>query len=322
MTAVDEKVATPPPTTREPRRTRRPLTPARVRRRLVRIGAQVLLLAITLVWTYPLTGAILSSLKSNREVLGGSLGLLPKGFSWSLIVHGHWGQAFQALHFENYSRAWFVGSFGEYFGNSVILTVSTVLIVVTLSCLSGYALGRYSFPGKRALIAVFAISAFLPEGYTIIPIWQLIKILGLTDSMLGLILAVSSGGHLLYILLFSAYFAKLPHELEEAAVVDGAGFLRTFATIMVPLAKPALATVTILETIRAWNDFFMPLVFTANRPDLQTIAVGLYTQFANRNTADMATMAAGIVIAFIPVVVVFLLLQKYFVEGIAGAVKS
>ena len=295
---------------------------ARVRRRLLRIAAQLLLLAVAIVWTYPLTGAIVSSVKSNREVLGGSLGLLPEGFRWELLAPGRWGELGQVFHVENYAQAWFVGSFGQYFGNSVVLTVSTVIIVVTLSCLSGYALGRYPFPGKKVLIGVFAVSAFLPEGYTIMPIWQLIKGLGLSESMAGLILAVSSGGHLLYILLFSAYFAKLPHELEEAAVMDGAGFLRVFATIMVPLAKPALATVTILETIRAWNDFFMPLVFTANRPDLQTIAVGLYTQFTNRNTADMATMAAGIVIAFIPVVVVFIVLQKYFVEGIAGAVKS
>jgi raffinose/stachyose/melibiose transport system permease protein len=293
-----------------------------VRRRVVRVAAQLLLLAVAIVWTYPLTGAILSSVKSNREVLGGSLGLLPEGFRWELLLPGGWGELGKVFHLENYAHAWFVGSFGQYFGNSVMLTVSTVIIVVTLSCLSGYVLGRYSFAGKKVLIGVFAVSAFLPEGYTIIPIWQLIKALGLSESMAGLILAVSSGGHLLYILLFSAYFAKLPHELEEAAVMDGAGFLRIFATIMVPLAKPALATVTILETIRAWNDFFMPLVFTANRPDLQTIAVGLYTQFTNRNTADLATMAAGIVIAFIPVVVVFIALQKYFVEGIAGAVKS
>ena len=294
----------------------------KLRRRLVRIAAQLLLLAVAIVWTYPLTGAILSSVKSNREVLGGSLGLLPEGFRWELLAPHRWGELAGIFHLENYAQAWFVGSFGQYFGNSVVLTVSTVIIVVTLSCLSGYALGRYPFPGKKILITVFAVSAFLPEGYTIIPIWQLIKGLGLSESMAGLVLAVSSGGHLLYILLFSAYFAKLPAELEEAAVMDGAGFLRIFGTIMVPLAKPALATVTILETIRAWNDFFMPLVFTANRPDLQTIAVGLYTQFTNRNTADLATMAAGIVIAFIPVVVVFIALQKYFVEGIAGAVKS
>lgn len=294
----------------------------RVRRRLLRIGAQVLLLAVALVWTYPLTGAILSSVKTNREVLGGSFGLLPEAFSWDLLLQGRWAELGAVFRFENYAQAWFVGSFGQYFVNSLVLTVSTTFIVLAMSCLSGYVLGRYQFAGKRLLIGVFAVSAFLPEGYTIIPIWQLIKGLGLSESMAGLVLAVSSGGHLLYILLFSAYFAKLPHELEEAALVDGAGFLRVFATIMLPLARPALATVAILEVIRSWNDFFMPLVFTANRPDLQTIAVGLYTQFTNRNTADMATMAAGIVIAFIPVVVVFIALQKYFVEGIAGAVKS
>lgn len=294
----------------------------RVRARVVRLVAQVFLLICALIWTYPLYGAVLNSVKDNKEVLGGSISPLPEGFAWSMLLPAHWSQLASVFHFENYSHAWYVASFSQFFGNSVILTVADVLIVVGMSSMSGYVLGRYRFPGRRVIIAVFAASAFLPEGYTIIPIWEVIKAVGVQDNMVGLILAVSSGGHLLYILLFAAFFAGLPRELEESAVMDGAGFLRIFATIMLPLAKPALATVAILETIRAWNDFFIPLVFTANRPSLQTIAVGLYTQFQGRNTTDLASMAAGIVIAFIPVVIVYIALQRYFVEGIAGAVKN
>lgn len=294
----------------------------RDRQRLVRIGAQIAFAIFALLWTYPLTWAILSSLKSDGELLGGGLNPLPKEFHASYLLPQNWHKLPDALHVENFGRAWFVSSFDRYFLNSVIVTAFDLILVLAMSCLAGYVLGRYSFPGKKFFLVAYTLVAFLPEGYTIVPIWYVIKLMGLQNSLAGMTLAVSSGGHLLYILLFTAFFAGLPRELEEAAQVDGAGFLRTFTTVMLPLAKPALATVTILELIRAWNDFFMPLVFSASRPDLQTIAVGLYANFTNENTVDLATMMAGIVMAFIPVVVVFLLLQRYFVEGIAGAVKS
>ncbi|HEY9293429.1 MAG TPA: carbohydrate ABC transporter permease [Microlunatus sp.] len=294
----------------------------RIRHRLVRIGAQLFLLVCAIIWTYPVYGAILNSVKTNPEVLSGSVSLLPKGFEWSMLLPSGWSQLGAVFHFENYGEAWYAASFGQFFGNSVILTIADVFLVVAMSSMSGYVLGRYKFPGRRIIIGAFAVSAFLPEGYTIIPIWEVIRALRIEDNIAGLILAVSSGGHLLYILLFAAFFAGLPNELEESAVMDGAGFFRVFATIMLPLAKPALATVAILEMIRAWNDFFIPLVFTANQPNLQTIAVGLYTQFQGTNQVDLATMAAGVVIAFMPIVIVYVLLQRYFVEGIAGAVKN
>jgi len=292
------------------------------RQRLVRVLAQIAFAIFAVIWTYPLTWAILSSLKTDGELLSGRLSPFPEGFQASALLPWNWDKLPDVMHFENYTRAWFVSSFDSYFMNSVIVTAADVVLVLAMSCLAGYVLGRYSFPGKKVFIVVYTLVAFLPEGYTIIPIWYVIKLMGLQDSLLGMILAVSSGGHLLYILLFAAFFAGLPRELDEAAQVDGAGFLRTFGRVMLPLAKPALATVTILEMIRAWNDFFMPLVFSASRPDLQTLAVGLYVNFMNENTIDVATMMAGVVMAFVPVVVVFLLLQRYFVEGIAGAVKN
>ena len=146
-------------------------------------------------------------------------------------------------------------------------------------------------------------------------------LLGLGKSMAGLVLAEAGGTHVLYILLFTAFFSRIPKELEEASQIDGAGFVKTFFTIMLPLAKPVIATTFILQFINSWNSFFVPLVFTIHRPDLRTLGVGMYS-FIEDNSSDLAAMAAGATISFIPIVIIFLIFQKYFVDGIAGSIKG
>ncbi len=126
------------------------------------------------------------------------------------------------------------------------------------------------------MIALFALTVFLPEGYTIIPIFELVTRLGLANSLLGVTLAQSGGANVVLVLLFAGYFAQLPKELEEAAIVDGAGFFRVFWQIMLPLAKPVIATTIILQFMHSWNAFLQPLVLTLSRPDLRTLAVGIY----------------------------------------------
>ncbi|MGI8912332.1 MAG: carbohydrate ABC transporter permease [Chloroflexota bacterium] len=123
------------------------------------------------------------------------------------------------------------------------------------------------------------------------------------------------------ILLFAGYFNQLPKELEEAAVLDGAGFVAVFRHVMLPLSGPVIATVTILTFLSAWNDFFVPLVFTFSRPDLRTLAVGMLS-FVGEHETHWSGMAAATTISLLPVVLLFFFLQRYFIQGIAGAVKS
>jgi len=149
----------------------------------------------------------------------------------------------------------------------------------------------------------------------------LVNRLGLANSLAGVTLAQAGGAHVVMVLLFAGYFAQLPKELEEAAVVDGAGFLRVFWEIMLPLAKPIVATTIILQFMHSWNAFLQPLVLTLSRPDLRTLAVGIYA-FQGEFFTDWSGMAAAATISLAPIVIVFLFLQRYFVEGIAGAVKS
>jgi len=263
----------------------------------------LILLPLAVIWIYPFLWMISASLKTDKEIFRG-LGLIPQDFQWS-----------------NYQRAWTDARVGEYFVNTLTITVSSVAIVVITTAMMGYVLGRYSFPGKRIVVGFFVATVFLPEGYTIIPVFELINDLGLGNSLAGIILGQSGGAHVVMILLFAGYFSQLPKELEEAAILDGAGFLRIFWQIFLPLTKPIVATAIIMQFMYSWNDFLLPLVLTLSRPDLRTLSVGIYS-FQGEYFTDWSGMAAAATISLVPIIVVFLFLQRYFVEGIAGAVKS
>ena len=263
----------------------------------------VILIPICILWIYPLLWMVSASLKTNAEIFRG-LSLLPETPQW-----------------QNYQRAWEQARIGQYFINTVIITASSVALVVVTTSMIGYVLGRYSFPGKRVVVGLFVATVFLPTGYTIIPVFEMVNRLGLGDTLWGVVLAQSGGAHVLYILLFAGYFSQLPRELEEAAIMDGAGFMRVFFQVMLPLSMPIMATVIILQFIGSWNDFLLPLVLTLSRPELRTLAVGMYA-FRGEFYVDWSGMAAAATISLLPIIIVFLFMQRYFVEGIAGAVKQ
>lgn len=265
---------------------------------------QVALACSALVWIFPFLWMVSSSFKTDRDFLAGGLSLIPE--SWRP---------------ENYARAWETANFSQYFQNSVIVTVCTVAVVVAVSAMTGYALARVSFPGKRPLIVVYAATLFIPKGYTIIPVYQLIRELGLLNTLPGLILAEAGGAPVLFALLFMAHFASVPRDLDEAAEIDGANFAQTFAFIMLPLAKPMIATAVVLQFMWTWNSFFTPLVLTLNRPELRTLTVGMYA-FIGEYDTDWTGLAAAAIISIVPILVLFLLLQRYFIEGLTGSVKS
>ncbi len=282
---------------------RRIALPRLSRSQIRRYVTYVILTAVAIIWIYPLVWMLSSSFKPMAEFFT-SLSLIP-----------------QIWDFQNYVNAWTGASIGQNFINSVIVTCSGVVIVLLLSSTMGYVLGRYRFPGKRVFIAVLGLLAFIPQGYTIVPIFDLISNMHLDGNLFGIILAQSGSAHIIIILLFAGYFAQIPRELEEAAIVDGAGFVRIFWRIMLPLAKPVIATGVILQFITSWNDFLIPLVLTLAQPSLRTLAVGIYF-LQGVNEVQWTEMAAASVIALAPVVVVFLAMQRYFINGIAAAVKG
>lgn len=269
------------------------------------LKVQALVLAVVcLVWIYPFLWTVSASLKDSLEIFMSGLNLVPEDWLWS-----------------NYRRAWDDAGFGRYMLNSIIVTAGSVAIVVIRTALTGYVLARYSFIGKRFLAGVFVVTIFVPAGYTIIAVMQLSRELGLLNTHLGIILALSGGGHVAAVLLYTGYFSRIPRDLEEAAVLDGASFLQIFRSIMMPLAGPVTATVAVLTFLSTWNAFFVPLVFTFSRPELRTLAVGMLA-FRGEHSTDWSGLAAAATLSLIPVVLLFIFLQRYFMEGIAGAVKS
>jgi ABC-type glycerol-3-phosphate transport system permease component len=274
------------------------------RQRLPYTVAALVLLAVALVWIYPLVWTAGASLKTQEEVFTTSSNPFP-----------------DTLHWENYARAWRDAQFGKYLLNTFIVTLSVVAITVVRTAMAGYVLARFSFLGRKVLLGVLVVTLFVPTGYTIIPVVEVSNQLHLLNSRWGMILAISGAAHVAEILLYIGYFRGIPKEIEEAAVVDGAGFLTVFFRIMLPLAMPVTATVTLLTFLATWNNFFLPLVFTFSRPELRTVSVGMLA-FAGENSTDWSGLAAAATISLLPIVLLFLFLQRYFIEGLSGAVKS
>ncbi|MVA74459.1 ABC transporter permease subunit [Auraticoccus sp. F435] len=266
--------------------------------------ATVLLLAVAAVWVYPFAWVVSASLKDQLEVFTAGLDLVPESPQWG-----------------NYARAWVDADFAGYMLNTVLVTVGTVAVVVIRCAMAGYVLARYDFLGRKAVLLVLVVTLFVPAGYTIIPVVELTQQLGLLNSLTGMVVALSGGGHVAAVLLYMGYFRGIPRELEEAAVIDRAGFFTIFTRVMLPLAGPVTATVVVLTFLATWNAFFLPLVFTFSRPELRTLSVGMQA-FVGQNSVDWPGMAAAGTISLLPIVALFLVLQRYFFDGIAGAVKS
>lgn len=297
MTAVEER------TTVKPAR-QRSRASARVRRKAPVWLLTLILLAVVAVWIYPFLWTLSASIKGQLEVFTSGLGLIPDEYQ-----------------FGNYQRAWTDAGFGRYLVNTTIVTLFTVAIVIVRCAMTGYVIARYRFIGRKFVVVVMIGTLFVPAGYTIIPVVEITQQLGLLNSLTGMIIALSGGGHVAAVLLYAGYFRGIPRELEEAAVIDGAGFLTVFFRVMLPLAGPVTATVAVLTFLSTWNAFFLPLVFTFSRPDLRTLSVGMQA-FISTNSVDWSGMAAAATLSIVPVVVLFMFLQRYFFDGIAGAVKS
>lgn len=264
----------------------------------------LVMLAFCFVWIYPFLWMLSASFKTEGEFFTNGLKLLPARFN-----------------FDNFKRAWEGAHFDTYFLNSVVISASTILLVLFATATCGYVMGRHSFRGKRLVFALLVASMFVPMEFAIIPIFDLVKNLGLMNNLLGVILTEAGGNHIIFILLFATFFRQIPNELEEASIMDGSGFFRTFAQVMLPLAKPVIGSVTIMQFIWSWNSFMLPLILTLSKPDLRPLAVGLYA-LQGENVVDWTGIAAGGAIAILPIVVIFLLLQRFFVDGVAGAVKG
>ena len=262
----------------------------------------VILLIVCVFWLYPFVWPIFSSFKSSAEMFRAGWHLWPE--HWTL---------------DNFVRAWTKAQFNRYLLNSVVYAVCSTSISVFASALAGYVLARYKFPGSRFLQFLILAMLFLPTATSILPVFDLMQKLGILNTPFAVILALS-GGVGFSAVLFQGYFKNIPQDLYDAAMVDGASFLQQFALVL-PLARPIIATTVILGFNAAWQDYFTPLVFTLGKPELRTLSVGLRA-FTGQYSVDISGFAAATTISMVPIIIVFIIFQRQFVNGLAGAVKG
>jgi len=224
------------------------------------------------------------------------------------------------IKFDSYRKAWTEGHFGEYFTNSLLVTVGAVTLSTTVSTMAAYALARTRSRIFTTLEAVFISGLMLPIHLAILPIFYLLDGFGLVDSRLGLALVYAAAGVPFSIFVLTTFFRQLPPELEEAARIDGANSWQMFVRIMVPMVRPAVATVVVFRFVPIWNDFLFPLVLLRSR-EKYTVPVGLTTFFGEYAT-DWSSLFAGLVIATVPLIILFLVATKQIVAGLTAGMSK
>ena len=253
---------------------------------------------------FPLLWMVSSSLKSGKEVFGIPFRWLPETFRWS-----------------NYAKVWNnkYYPFGRMFMNSTIVVVISIMLMLGISSLAAYAFAKLEFKGRNAFFFCFLATMMIPTQLLLIPRFIIFNSLGLYNTLQALVIC-----HLVNVLsvfLLRQQFVSIPKELSEAACIDGAGHFTILMRIMVPLAKPAFLSLLILSFVWFWNDYENPLIFIRSK-ELYTIPLGLQV-YKDDFAAQYELMMAGSTIAIVPILIVFMFFQKYFIAGLSsGGVKS
>jgi multiple sugar transport system permease protein len=216
---------------------------------------------------------------------------------------------------ENYPKAWAQGQFLLAFANSTLVALAVTALQIITSALAGYALARLRFRGRQTVLLIILATLVIPFQLLVIPIFLILKWGHLINTYGALVLPTAVSGFGIF--LMRQYFQTIPVELEEAATLDGADRLQILWQIMLPLARPALVTLFLFAFIGEWNDLFKPLVFTT-RPELRTVQLAL-ASFQEQFTNSWALLMAAVIIATVPVVLLFLIGQRQFIRGIAAS---
>ncbi|WP_251669728.1 carbohydrate ABC transporter permease [Paenibacillus camelliae] len=227
----------------------------------------------------------------------------------------------EVLQFSNYSKAWEVANMDVYFFNSLLITFISLIVTVMLGALAAFFLSRFEFKLRGALYGLFLLGMLIPIHATLIPIFMIMKNLSLLDTYLSLILPYTAFHLSLTIFILEGFMRSFPRDLEESGVMDGAGIYRIFWSIILPITRPAIATVVILNFIYNWNEYLFALVLISSE-SLKTLPLGI-ANFVGIETASLTLQMAALTIALVPIIIFYLLLQKQLVNGmVAGAVKG
>ncbi|WP_406312740.1 carbohydrate ABC transporter permease [Streptosporangium sp. NBC_01639] len=263
-----------------------------------------------LVWAILIIGPILwtflASFKTNTEIFGDPI-TLPASLGWDA-----WGRAWEKAHI------------GQYMLNTVFVVVCSTAATMLLGSMAAYVLARYTFPGNRAIYFLFVSGMTFPVFLALVPLFFVVKNLGLIDTHLGVILVYTAYSLPFTVFFLSAFFKTLPTSVAEAAMMDGCSHTRTFFQIMVPMARPGLISITIFNILGQWNQYLLPIVLlSGNVEDKWLITQGVANISTNAGyEADWPGMFAALSMSIIPVMIVYIIFQRQIQSGLtSGAVK-
>jgi N-acetylglucosamine transport system permease protein len=275
------------------------------KRTLMDIVWRVVLYAWALTILFPLVWVIYESLKSNPEFFQ-DIWALPSEFRW-----------------QNYSKAWNQYGFGQSLLNTLYYVGGSLVLGLFFTTINAYALTRMTFKGRKLIWGLIMLSLFLPGINALVPQYVIMRELDLTNSLTGLILLSSLGESVFYLMLLGGFMSSLPVELEESATMDGATLFQKFWRVIVPLSTPGIVTVGVFKFLGFYNNFLAPFIYLSD-PKKYPIAVQMYS--ANKQmefTADWVTLFAGVTIAMVPSIIIYILFQRLLMEGATmGAVKG
>lgn len=269
-----------------------------------RVFLHIILVAFAVVQIYPLLFLTFFSLKDNNEIYSGNVMGLPKEFHWS-----------------NYQNALFNANVGHYLLNSIFVTLIVIVVSDILACMVSYAIARMRVGANRFVKPFFSIGLMIPLHAVLLPVFIMLRNLKMLDTYQAIIVPYIAFALPMAIFFMIGFFQVLPLELEESAFLDGCSIFRTFFTIILPLVKPALATISIFTFLSTWNEMMFAITFI-NSEKYRTLTVGIM-QMVGQYTTDWGTMGAGLVVATLPTVVIYLLFSNQVQSGmVAGAVKG
>lgn len=252
----------------------------------------------------PFAWLIVSSLKTEAEIGQGDPFQWPADLMW-----------------RNYADAWRIGGFAELVGNSLMNLAGVVALTLATCAPAGYALAKIRFPGREWLFYAFIFGLTIPIQAIIIPLYQVLFGLRLIDTLTGIVLAQVSNGIPFGIFLMRSFFVSVPDELVEAGKIDGASHVQILTRIFLPISLPAVQALVVISALSTWNDFFLPLVVLIS-PEIQTLPLGL-VRFAGTYASEYRLVFSGTVISFLPIILLYVLTQRRFTEGLTqGAIKG
>lgn len=257
----------------------------------------LIMLAITIS---PILWVVLGAFKTNEEIFGSPF-TLPA--SWR---------------FDNIAMAWEIGNFSRYILNSAFITIGSMILVFLVACPAGYALAHLRFKGSQWMFYFFLLGMAIPIQSIIIPIFYQLKSLGLINTLIGVVLVSAATALPFSVFLMRNSFKDIPTEIREAAIMDGAGEWRSFASVMLPMAKPGVVTLMVFTFMSVWNDFMLPLVLLINSSKF-TLALGLYS-FNQENVTEYGLIFGGTLISMIPSIIVYIIFQRHFTSGMSAGV--